>query len=158
MTGQALTAAGSTGNLTLLNNSLWNLTANSNLTNVLNDPSLIDFAPPTGDPTLLSSYKTLTTVNYVGDGGQIAFNTFLASDGAPSDRLIIDGGTATGTSGIIIKEQRRSGRVTTSDGIKVVDAINGATTADAAFHLDGRAVAGPFEYGLFKGGVVDPND
>ncbi len=158
VTGSAITQPGSVSNVDLIGNSLWRLTGNSNLTNLFNDPSLIDFSPPVGPVTLLSSYKTLTTVNYVGDGGRIAFNTFLASDGAPSDRLIIDGGTATGTTGVIIKNSGGPGAVTTSDGIKVVDAINGATTADAAFHLDGRAVAGPFEYSLFKGGVVDPND
>ena len=54
-----------------------------------------------GDPTLLSSYKTLTVNNYVGEGGQIRLNTYLAGDGSPSDRLVINGGTATGTTTVI---------------------------------------------------------
>ena len=77
------------------------MTGNSNVTNLLNDPSVIDFAAPVGDPTLLSSYKTLTVNNYVGEGGQIRLNTYLAGDGSPSDRLVIDGGTATGTTGLL---------------------------------------------------------
>jgi len=56
---------------------------------------LIQFTPPTADPTLLSSYKTLTVMNYIGEGGAIGLNTFLGTDDSPSDRLVIDGGAAT---------------------------------------------------------------
>ena len=90
-TGQFLTGDGSTSDLTLID-STWNMTGNSNVTNLINDPSMIDFLPPVGDPTLLSSYKTLTVNNYVGEGGEIRLNTYLAGDGSPSDRLVIDGG------------------------------------------------------------------
>ena len=48
----------------LLIDSTWNMTGNSNVTNLTNDPSVINFSPPVGDPTLLSSYKTLTVNNY----------------------------------------------------------------------------------------------
>ncbi|WP_244480348.1 hypothetical protein [Rhizobium sp. Root1220] len=68
------------------------MTGSSNLTNLVNDPSLIQYTPPTGDPTLLSSYKTLTVVDYIGEGGAIGLNTYLGADGSPSDRLIVDGG------------------------------------------------------------------
>jgi hypothetical protein len=62
------TDAGSTSSLLLID-STWNMTGNSNVTNLTNDPSVINFSPPVGDPTLLSSYKTLTVNNYVGEGG-----------------------------------------------------------------------------------------
>ncbi|MGM4905911.1 beta strand repeat-containing protein [Tardiphaga sp. 866_E4_N2_1] len=61
--GSAFTAPGSASNVTLLDNSTWIMTGSSNVTNLVNDPSLIQFTPPTGDASLLSSYKTLTTVN-----------------------------------------------------------------------------------------------
>ena len=95
--GAALTAAGSTSNVTLQNNSLWTMTGNSNVTNLTNGSSLIQYTPPGGDPTLLSSYKTLTAVNYIGQGGTLGLNTFLAADGSPSDRLVISGGTQPAT-------------------------------------------------------------
>ena len=95
LVGAVTTGAGSTSNMTLTD-STWNLTGNSNVTNLTNDPSVIAFAPPVGDPTLLSSYRTLTVTNYVGAGGQIHLNTYLAGDGSPSDRLLINGGLATG--------------------------------------------------------------
>ena len=40
---------------------------------------------------------TLTVANYAGAGGNIVFNTFLGADNSPSDRLVINGGKATGT-------------------------------------------------------------
>ncbi len=143
------TRAGSTSSLTLID-STWNMTGNSNVTNLLNDPSVIDFAAPVGDPTLLSSYKTLTVNNYVGERGQIRLNTYLAGDGSPSDRLVIDGGTATGTTGLFFDNTTGPGALTTGDGILVVDAVNGGTTAPGAFA--GFAAAGPYDYLLYRGG------
>ena len=40
----------------------------------------------------------LTTISYTGSGGTIAMNTFLGGDGSPSDKLVINGGSATGNS------------------------------------------------------------
>jgi autotransporter family porin len=153
VTGSAFTAVGSVSNVTMSNNSLWNMTGNSNLTNLTNSASLIAYSPPVG-----GAFKTLTTVNYTGANGFLAINTFLGTDGSPSDLLVIDGGTATGTSKIRVANAGGPGALTVSDGIRVVDAINGATTAPGAFALDGRVVAGAYEYRLFRGGVVDPND
>ena len=143
------TIAGSTSSLLLID-STWNMTGNSNITNLTNDPSVINFSPPVGDPTLLSSYKTLTVNNYVGEGGQIRLNTYLGGDGSPSDRLVIDGGTATGTTGLLFANTTGPGVLTVGDGILVVDAINGGTTASGAFA--GFAAAGPYEYLLYRGG------
>ncbi|MBY5558370.1 hypothetical protein J0664_26320 (plasmid) [Rhizobium leguminosarum] len=153
VTGAAFTAPGSVSNLVLEDNSLWNMTGSSNLTTLLNDPSLIQFSAPTGDPTLLASYMTLTVVDYVGEDGNIGLNTYLDTDGSPSDRLVIDGGSATGTSGLIISNTTGGGALTTGNGILVVDAINGGVTDPAAFHLAAPAVAGPYDYLLFRSSV-----
>ncbi|WP_172604482.1 autotransporter outer membrane beta-barrel domain-containing protein [Pseudomonas fluorescens] len=161
VTGSAFTAPGSVSNLTLANNSLWRMTGNSNVTNLVNDPSLIDFSAPVG-----GVFKTLTVNNYSGDGA-IGLNTFLASDGSPSDKLIIDGGTATplptGNTALLIRNARDAsgtlgrGALTTGNGILVVDAINGATTSANAFRLGGRAIAGPYEYTLQRASVDGSN-
>ncbi|TCA18537.1 autotransporter outer membrane beta-barrel domain-containing protein [Rhizobium leguminosarum bv. viciae] len=142
VTGAAFTAPGSVSNLVLEDDSLWNMTGSSNLTTLLNDPSLIQFSAPTGDPTLLASYMTLTVVDYVGEDGNIGLNTYLDTDGSPSDRIVIDGGSATGTSGLIISNTTGGGALTTGNGILVVDAINGGVTDPAAFHLAAPAAAG----------------
>ncbi|WP_396616113.1 autotransporter outer membrane beta-barrel domain-containing protein [Lysobacter soli] len=145
-TGSAFTAAASVSSLTLVD-SLWNLTGNSNITNLVNDPSVIDFAAPAG-----GVFKTLTVVNYSGDG-TLSLNTVLGDDSSPSDLLIIDGGRGTGPGFIAIKPAGGEGAVTVANGILVVDAINGATTAPDTFTLAGRVVAGPYEYTLQRSSV-----
>jgi outer membrane autotransporter protein len=155
--GAATTLPGSVSNVTLLDNSTWIMTGNSNVTNLINDPSLIQFTPPVGDPTLLSSYKTLTTVNYLGLGGLIGLNTFLGSDPSPSDRLVIDGGNASGSSPLRITNTIGRGDLTRGNGILVVDTINGGTTVPGTFSLAGPVVAGPYEYGLFRSSVDASN-
>jgi outer membrane autotransporter protein len=159
LTGAAMTEAGSTSNVTLQDNSTWNVTGNSNVTNLTVGPSLIQFRPPTGDPTLLTSYKTLTAVNYIGQGGTLHFNTFLGTDGSPSDRLVINGGSATGNSLVGITNAGGPGAGTTGNGILVVQASNGGTTASNAFRLlAGELRAGAFDYRLFRGAQANlPN-
>jgi outer membrane autotransporter protein len=155
--GTALTAGGSTSNVTLQNGSLWTMTGDSNVTSLTNGSSLIQFTPPVGDPTLLSSYKTLTAVSYIGQGGTLGLNTFLGADGSPSDRLVVSGGTATGNSLLKITNTTGAGALTTGNGILVVDSINGGTTAAGAFALAGPAVAGPYEYTLFRSSIDASN-
>jgi len=154
LTGAITTDATSTANVTLQGDSTWTMTGSSTLTNLVNDPSTIVFTPPVGDPTLLSSYKTLTVTNYTGMGGGITLNTFLGGDGSPSDRLIINGGSATGSTGLTIHNTAGPGAETTANGILVVNATGGATTAPSAFTLaNGELRAGLLDYDLFRGGV-----
>ena len=102
----------------------------------------------------------LTTTSYTGAGGTIAMNTFLAGDGSPSDKLVINGGTATGMTGLMIHNSGGPGAETFGNGIQVVSAINGGATAPGAFTLAGEARAGAFDYDLFRGGIAgsSPND
>lgn len=151
--GSAFTASGSISNVTMNNNSLWSMTGNSNITNLYNNSSLIQYTPPNGDPTQLSSYKTLTTENYVGNNGAIGLNTFLGADPSPSDILLINGGTATGDTSLFITNTTGRGALTIANGILVVDTINGATTSINAFKLSnpgGYVAAGPYAYTLFR--------
>jgi outer membrane autotransporter protein len=96
----------------------------------------------------------LTVVgNYVGQNGSIALNTYLAGDGAASDRLVINGGAASGSSSLRITNVGGPGAAIVADGIEVVQAVNGATTAASAFVLAGPVKAGAYSYYLAKGGV-----
>ena len=160
LTGAIATDSSSMSDVTLQGNSTWTMTGSSNLTNLVNDPSTIVFTPPTGDPTQLASYKTLTVVNYAGMGGTIAMNTFFGGDGSPSDKLVVNGGSATGNSILRITNTGGPGTETLANGIAVVQAINGGTTAPGAFMLSsGELRAGAFDYDLFRGGVSgSPND
>ncbi|GFZ94529.1 hypothetical protein GCM10011408_13080 [Dyella caseinilytica] len=101
-----------------------------------------------------TNYGTLTIHgNYVGQGGVLALNTYLGGDGSPSDILAIDGGAATGITGVIVHNTATAAAETSGDGILVVSAINGATTATDAFNLIGETRSGALDYRLFRGSV-----
>ncbi|WP_236904291.1 autotransporter outer membrane beta-barrel domain-containing protein [Collimonas fungivorans] len=91
--------------------------------------------------------------NYVGQKGSIALNTFLAGDGAASDRLVINGGAASGSSSLRITNVGGPGAAIVADGIEVVQTVNGATTTADAFALAAPVKAGAYSYYLAKGGV-----
>jgi outer membrane autotransporter protein len=175
LTGDAVVDSASTANIFLLTGSIWtgaafnvtnvnvdptsiwNVTANSTISQTTTNAGLIQFTPPTGDPTVLASYKTLTTGNYVGAGGTLGLNTFLGTDGSPSDRLIINGGSASGNSLLKVTNTTGLGALTIGNGILVVDTINGGTTVPGTFALAGPVVGGPYEYSLFRSSVDASN-
>jgi fibronectin-binding autotransporter adhesin len=95
--------------------------------------------------------NTLSVGNYVGQNGRINLSTQLGADNAPSDRLVIDGGNASGSTTVSVINAGGAGAVTPGNGIALVNAINGATTTAGAFTLGNRVVAGPYEYHLFRG-------
>ncbi|WP_207001740.1 autotransporter family protein [Trinickia mobilis] len=99
--------------------------------------------------------NTLTVAgNYVGQNATVALNTYLAGDGAASDKLIVSGGAASGSSTLKVTNVGGPGAQTLGDGIQVVQAANGATTSASAFALAGGTVkAGAYDYFLAKGGV-----
>jgi outer membrane autotransporter protein len=176
LTGDAIVAAATTANISLLTashwtgaafnvtnvnvdpTSAWTVTANSTVSQTVNNAGLIQFTPPTGDPMQLASFKTLTTANYVGSGGTLGLNTFLGTDGSPSDRLVINGGSANGNSLLRITNAGGLGALTTGNGILVVDTINAGTTVPGTLALSGRVAAGPYDYTLFRSSVDASND
>jgi len=80
----------------------------------------------------------------------------VGDDNSPSDRLVIDGQGAQGygNSVINIVNVNGLGDLTVADGIRVVDAANGAQTSTGAFTLGGSVAAGLYEYMLYRGGVT----
>lgn len=154
LTGRILTAAGSASSISLTSGTTWNMDADSNVTTLVNNASTIDFTPTAG-----GVFKNLTVDGtYTGTAGTLVLNTHLGTDGSPSDKLVINGGTATGSTSLVIRNAAGAGALTTGDGILVVDAINGGTTATGAFALGGRVAAGAFEYTLYRSGVADAQD
>ena len=91
--------------------------------------------------------------NYTGNGGALYLDTVLGDDSSASDRLVISGGSASGTTGIGIHNAGGAGAETVADGILLVQALNGTTTAPGAFALFDPISVGAYEYFLFKGGV-----
>ncbi|AXK38165.1 autotransporter outer membrane beta-barrel domain-containing protein [Crenobacter cavernae] len=89
--------------------------------------------------------------HYAGAGGRLIVQSRLDGDGAPSDRLIVSGGTLSGTTGIVVQNLGGAGAATQRDGILVVEAVNGAG-GGGRFGLATAVAAGAYEYLLFKGG------
>lgn len=147
----AITTAGSS-DVTLENGTVWNMTASSTITNLINNNSNIISTAPGATP----SYKTLTVASYDGTGGTITFNTFLGTDEAPSDLLIVNG-TATGLTNVAIRNTNGPGEQTLLDGIQVVSATG---STDGAFQLAGAVRGGAYDYRLYQGGLLggSPND
>jgi outer membrane autotransporter protein len=98
--------------------------------------------------------NSLTIVgNYVGAGGSLKLRSVLGGDGSPSDKLVISGGSAIGSTTLGVTNAGGGGALTSGNGILVVQAINGATTAPGAFSLARPLEAGAYSYLLFRGGV-----
>jgi autotransporter family porin len=91
--------------------------------------------------------------DYVGNGGMLLLQTELGDDASASDRLVIEGGNASGSTSITVVNVGGAGAATTESGIMLVEALGGATTTSGSFALNGPVAAGAFEYLLFKGGV-----
>ena len=153
-TGSSWTgAAFDVTNVSVDTTSRWTVTGSSTVTQDTANAGVIQFTPPTGDPTLLASYKTLTSQNYIGAGGQIGLNTYLGADGSPSDRLVINGGLASGNSPLLVANTAGPGDLTIGNGILVVETIANGSTLPGVFTLGRPVLAGPYEYSLYRGSV-----
>ncbi len=152
LAGQVTTEVGSQTSITL-EDSAWTLTGTSNVTALVNNSSRVEFGPHVGNPLSPATYKTLTANTYVGSDGNVVLNSYLGTDGSPSDMIVIDGGSATGASGLAVNNVSGPGALTLGNGILVVDTINGGITDPAAFRLAAPAVAGPYEYSLYRSSV-----
>ena len=96
--------------------------------------------------------------NYFGGSGALMqVNTVLAGDNSPSDRLVVDGGAASGGTGLRVVNRGGLGAPTLADGILVVQTVNGGTTAPQAFSLTQPVEAGAYNYRLFRGGAAGNN-
>lgn len=153
--GRILTDALSHTALNLTNGSHWLVSADSNLSNLSNANSLIEFpqtAALAANPTDASLYHSVRiSGSYVGNGGTIALNSWLEGDGSPSDRLIIDSGTATGSTHLQVRNSGGAGALTGKTGILLVEAVSGGSTSANAFNLASPLRAGAYNYALFKG-------
>ncbi|WP_421568719.1 autotransporter outer membrane beta-barrel domain-containing protein [Stenotrophomonas sp. PD6] len=128
--------------------SSWIIPESSTVSQLITNNGRIAFTPMTGDV-----YKLLYTGNYVGGSGSVlALNTYLGEDDSPTDQLLIQGGTASGQSLLEFHNTDGPGALTRGDGIRVVVALNGATTAPAAFTQSAALLAGPYNYTLHRGG------
>ncbi|WP_423605342.1 hypothetical protein [Sphingomonas sp. MS122] len=81
--------------------------------------------------------------NYVGNGGLLMLNTVLGNDSSASDRLVIDGGSATGTTSVTIVNAgaARAARAAAASGPAAAAAAAAAARADTGRSRPGRSGA-----------------
>jgi outer membrane autotransporter protein len=102
-----------------------------------------------------ASHRLTINGNYTGNNGLVSLQSELGDDNSPSDRLIVNGGTIGGSSLLAVTNAGGAGGQTLTDGILLVQATGGTTSAADAFRLQQRVRAGAYEYYLYKGGVSD---
>lgn len=128
--------------------SVWSVNAVSTLSEQLTNAGRVEFAAPA-----LGSFKLLKVLNYLGQGGTVDLNVFLGENGA-GDRLVIDGGRASGGTLLNIRNIGGLGAPTQGNGILVVEAVNGGRIDPGSFaltHPGGIVTAGAYEYELYQG-------
>ncbi|WP_324724506.1 autotransporter outer membrane beta-barrel domain-containing protein [Lelliottia sp. JS-SCA-14] len=139
LNGRILTPS-AISNVALTNGTLWNMSADSNVTNLTNAGSTINYTPENG-------FKVLTVnQNYAGNGGVLNMNTALGDDNSPTDRLIVEGNTS-GTTLVGITNAGGLGAETVN-GIELIT-VNGESLG--TFAPSGRIVAGAYDYSLARG-------
>lgn len=140
--------------------SLWTITDDSSVGTVaLNDSTIAFDAPLAGVPP--TPRTLVVTGDYAARNGKLVLHTTLQDDASPTDRLVIDGGHASGDTGIVVKRAGGDGAATTI-GVPLVETRNGGTTDATAFTLDaasdgyrtgfGTLSAGGYDYMLKRGG------
>ncbi|HEF5873406.1 TPA: autotransporter outer membrane beta-barrel domain-containing protein [Burkholderia cenocepacia] len=143
--------------LSLDTGSRWAVTGDSTVGSIALNDSTIAFAPGDARPP-----RTLVVEgDYAARDGRLVVNTVLRDDTSPTDRLVIDGGHASGNTGIVVKRAGGDG-AQTRVGIPIVETRNGGTTNATAFALDaasdgyrngfGTLSAGGYDYMLKRGG------
>lgn len=133
----------------VLDSSIWHMTGNSELGGFTHQGTVDFVAPATA-----GRFKQLQiTGDYAGIAGQFVLNTELSGDHSPTDTVHIAGHSA-GVASLRIVNVAGAGAVT-RQGIQVVQ-VDGRS--EARFTLDGRAVAGAYEYFLDQGGRDTPED
>ncbi|HDS1581169.1 TPA: autotransporter outer membrane beta-barrel domain-containing protein [Stenotrophomonas maltophilia] len=134
--------------LALDGSSQWNVRASSSVGTLEHAGSIVFDAPASGE------FKTITVDgDYVGQGGHWVFNRALGDDASLGDQLVI-GGNSSGTASVSVRNAGGAGALT-REGIRLIS-VGGQS--DAQFSLQGRAVAGAYDYFLFKGGTSTPDD
>lgn len=150
------------GTTSLNENATLTVAGNVTSTGTIENAGTINFAPEQSNTSMARlravaasndfTPRTLTTTNLSGHGGTVNMSIRLDKPDL-TDMLIIDGGQATGHTWLNFTNVGDAGLgiATTGDGIKVVDAINGATTTSDAFALGNKLQAGAYNYTLNHG-------
>jgi outer membrane autotransporter protein len=120
-----------------------------NLTNA----GTIDLRSPTG---VVAAGDILTIEgNYTTLANNLVLDAVLGASQL-SDQVIVRG-DFTGSGTVIVNNAGGTGALTTGDGIRLVQ-VDGSSLGGTLSLAGGTIDAGAFRYGLFAGGIANPND
>lgn len=128
--------------------STWNVTgtAGQNVLDTLTLAGNINFPGATGGTF---TPNTLTVKNLNGQNGTVGLNADLSNGTA--DRIIVNGGAATGSTNLAVNNVSNTGAPTQGNGILLVETTNNGTTAADAFRLSSPVYGGAYRYSLLRG-------
>ncbi|GKX54300.1 autotransporter [Leminorella grimontii] len=134
-----------------MDDSLWQMTADSDVDKFVINSASVVFNPPAP-----GAFKTLKINTLSGNGGSFVLNTVLNEGGinTQTDKVHVTTG-ASGDHVLIIKNAGGMGALTVGDGIEVVQ-IDGASSV--GFTLGNTVSAGAYEYLLYQGGAADADN
>ncbi|MFK4808572.1 autotransporter outer membrane beta-barrel domain-containing protein [Devosia sp. ZW T5_3] len=99
---------------------------------------------------------------YTGNNGTLVLDTVLGNDTSRTDTMTFRGGTAEGTTSVVVNNVGGTGAPTV-EGIKIVDVSgtsNGVFSLVGDYQIDGQqaVIGGAYGYTLWKNGVGTPTD
>ena len=149
--GGFTTSTNGVGNLTLSEGSMWNITKDSQLTNLtLNDSSLnfmhAGFKSKNLSRDEAGFMSLLVESDFSGNNGNLVMNTKLGNDNSLTDRLIVNGDTSGSTNVKVMNTGGMGGL--TANGIELIT-VKGISAGE--FIQNGRIVAGSYDYTLQRG-------
>lgn len=124
--------------VSLASGTSWNSTGSSVVAGDLNNAGTVVLSEGNN-----ATRGSLTVNNYTGQDGTLVFNSVLAGDDSPTDKLIIQGNSA-GTSKVAVNNLGGKG-AQTQNGIPLIQ-VNGSGNGN--FQQQGRIVAGAYDYNL----------
>ncbi|QBH98158.1 autotransporter outer membrane beta-barrel domain-containing protein [Limnobaculum zhutongyuii] len=150
--GVANTTTNGTVNLNISGaSSVWNMTADSVVSNLTLDGATLKYVEPADltDPTAFVTKNLIVAGNYTSNNGTLVLNTVLEDETSPTDKLIVKGDTA-GHTDVQIVNIGGNGALT-PDGIEIVtvDGISAGTFGNSR-----RIVAGAFDYFVRSGSTI----
>lgn len=158
--GKSNVENGSKLNLSLRDDSTWNVTDNSSVSSLNNVNSNINFISSLKNTHIQESnnesYNGLilhVNGDYKSDNGSVIINTQLGNDLSPTDQIIIDGDSSGKTTVAINNKNGKGGQ--TINGIKIIT-VNGNSEGD--FIQKNRIVAGVYDYKLVRGQGINQKD
>ncbi|MFC7286784.1 autotransporter outer membrane beta-barrel domain-containing protein [Herminiimonas glaciei] len=157
LNGATRLGSGNTSDMTLKNQSVWNISGDSTLSNLsLSNSSVVYTNSGNFSPTTLTVKN-----NFDSADGTIQLNTVLGDDNSLTDKLVVEGDT-NGTAKVRIRNAGGRG-AQTINGIKIIDVVGASNakfslSSDYVIQGEQAVVGGAYAYTLHKNGITDPND